>query len=229
MVSQIDTIIYYIVVSQQIKERKTAMKKLFLVSSFQDTASLLTEFEKDLSGKTVTFIPTASNVEKVVFYVSAGRKALETMGLTIDELDLSTATADEIRSKIKNNDLIYVTGGNTFYLLQELKRTGADKLIVEEVNAGKLYIGESAGAMVVSANVEYAKGMDSIKKAPDLKSLEALGLVDFYTVPHYTNPPFAKSAQKIIDTYSSTLHLTPISNMDAILVSNNDVKIKTAE
>ncbi len=205
------------------------MKKLFLVSSFQDTANLLTEFEKDLSGKTVTFIPTASTVEKVVFYVSAGRKALEKMGLTIDELEIATATADEIRSKLKTNDFIYVTGGNTFYLLQELKRTGADKLIVEEVNAGKLYIGESAGAMVVSANVEYAKGMDSIKKAPDLKSLEALGLVDFYTVPHYTNPPFAKSAKKIIDTYSSTLHLTPISNMDAILVSNNDVKIKTAE
>lgn len=205
------------------------MKKLFLVSSFKDTANLFNEFEKDLSGKTVTFIPTASTVEKVVFYVSAGRKALEKMGLTIDELEIATATADEIRSKLKTNDFIYVTGGNTFYLLQELKRTGADKLIVEEVNAGKLYIGESAGAMVVSANVEYAKGMDSIKKAPDLKSLEALGLVDFYTVPHYTNPPFAKSAQKIIDTYSSTLHLTPISNMDAILVSNNDVKIKTAE
>lgn len=205
------------------------MKKLFLVSSFKDTANLLTEFEKDLSGKTVTFIPTASNVEKVVFYVSAGRKALEKMGLTIDELEIATATADEIRSKLKNNDFIYVTGGNTFYLLQELKRTGADKLIVEEVNAGKLYIGESAGAMVVSANVEYAKGMDSIKKAPDLESLEALDLVEFHTVPHYTNPPFAKSAQKIIDTYSATLKLTLISNKEAILVSNNEVKIKTAE
>lgn len=203
------------------------MKKLFLVSSFKDTANLFNEFEKDLSGKTVTFIPTASTVEKVVFYVSAGRKALEKMGLTIDELEISTASADEIRSKIKTNDFIYVTGGNTFYLLQELKRTGADKIIIEAVNSGKLYIGESAGAMVVSANIEYAKGMDSIKKAPDLKSLAALGLVEFYTVPHYTNPPFEKSAQKIIDTYSSTLNLTPISNKDAILVNNNEVIIKS--
>lgn len=203
------------------------MKKLFLVSSFKDVANLFTEFEKDLSGKTVTFIPTASKVEKVVFYVNAGRKALEEMGLTIDELEISTATIDEIRSKIKTNDFIYVTGGNTFYLLQELKRTGTDKIIIDEVNSGKLYIGESAGAMVVSANVEYAKGMDSVKKAPDLESLEALDLVEFYTVPHYTNPPFEKSAQKIIDTYSSSLHLTPISNKDAILVKNNEVKIES--
>ncbi|WP_252346614.1 Type 1 glutamine amidotransferase-like domain-containing protein, partial [Listeria monocytogenes] len=39
------------------------------------------------------------------------------------------------------NDFIYVTGGNTFFLLQELKRTGADKLILEEIAKGKLYIG----------------------------------------------------------------------------------------
>ncbi|MDU2063237.1 MAG: Type 1 glutamine amidotransferase-like domain-containing protein [Sporomusaceae bacterium] len=203
------------------------MKKMFLVSSFKDAANRFTEFEKDLSGKTVTFIPTASKVEKVAFYVSAGRKALEKMGLTIDELEISTATADEIHAKIKNNDFIYVTGGNTFYLLQELKRTGADKIIIDEVNAGKLYIGESAGAMVASANVEYAKGMDSIKKAPNLESLAALGLVEFYPVPHYTNPPFAKSAQKIIDTYSSTLQLIPISNKDALLVTNNEVKFES--
>jgi dipeptidase E len=202
------------------------MKKLFLVSSFKDVVNIFTDFEKDLSGKTVTFIPTASKVEKVIFYVNAGRKALEKIGLTVDELEISTATTDETSSKIKNNDFIYVTGGNTFYLLQELKRTGADKLIIDEVNSGKLYIGESAGAMVVSANVEYAKGMDSIKKAPDLKSFDALGLVEFYAVPHYNNPPFKKAAQKIIDTYSSTLKLTPISNSQAILVNNNEIKVE---
>ena len=112
-------------------------------------------------------------------------------------------------------------------MLQELKRTGADKIIIDEVNSGKLYIGESAGSMVVSANVEYAKGMDSVKKAADLESLEALGLVEFYTVPHYTNPPFTKSGQKIIGTYSSALNLIPISNKDAILVNNNEVKIES--
>lgn len=203
------------------------MKKLFLVSSFKDVADIFTNTEKDLNGKTVTFIPTASKVEKVVFYVSAGRKALEKMGLIVDELDISTATTDEITAKIKGNDFIYVTGGNTFYLLQELKRTGADQVIIDEVNAGKLYIGESAGAMVTSANIEYVKGMDSVKKAPDLENFDALGLVEFYTVPHYTNPPFKKIAQKIVDTYSSTLKLSPISNKDTIIVNDSKIEIKS--
>lgn len=204
------------------------MKKLFLSSSFKDVASIFSEFETNLKGKRVTFIPTASLVEKVVFYVASGKKALEKLGLMIDVLEVSTASTDEISSKLKNNDFIYVTGGNTFFLLQELKRTGADKLIIEEVNSGKLYIGESAGSIIASANIEYAKGMDSIKKAPNLNDYNALGLVDFYPVPHYESSPFKKVAQTIIDTYSSTLNLSPIRNHSAILVQGNKIEIKNS-
>ncbi|MEG1755662.1 MAG: peptidase E [Clostridia bacterium] len=202
------------------------MKKMFLTSSFKDTANIFANFEPDLKGKTVTFIPTASVVEKVVFYVNSGRKTLEKLGLIVDILEVSTATADEMQEKLTRNDFIYVTGGNTFFLLQELKRTGADKMIATEVNNGKLYIGESAGAMVVSANIEYAKAMDSVKKAPNLIEYDALGLVEFYPVPHYGSAPFKKVVQNMIDTHSHMLKLIPISNHDAILVQNDEVKIE---
>ncbi|WP_042200870.1 peptidase E [Paenibacillus camerounensis] len=200
------------------------MKKLFLSASFKDVSSIFADFEENIRGKTVTFIPTASKVEKVVFYVEAGKKALEKLGVIIDELEISTSTINEISTKLRSNDFIYVTGGNTFFLLQELKRTGADEIIIEEVNAGKLYIGESAGAMVAAANIEYVKAMDSHKKSSGLLNFDALGLVDFYTVPHYTNFPFKKSAQKIMDNYSSTLKLSPISNNEAILVVGDEIR-----
>ncbi len=199
------------------------MKKLFLASSFKDVANIFADFEKDLKGKTVTFIPTASKVEKVVFYVNSGKKALQKLGLIIEELDISTASIDEINSKLRNNDFIYITGGNTFFLLQELKKTGADKIIIDEINKGKLYIGESAGAIVTSANVEYAKRMDDVKKAPNLTEFSGLNLVDFYVIPHYTNFPFEKTVEKIIEDYSSKLNLSPISNKDAILVVDNKI------
>ena len=202
------------------------MKELFLSSSFKDVATIFADFKQDLKGKTVTFIPTASIVEKVVFYVASGKKALEKLGLKVDTLEISTAESEEINTKLRNNDFIYVTGGNTFFLLQELKRTGADKIITEEVNAGKVYIGESAGAMITSPNVEYATAMDSVKKAPNLENFDALGLVPFYTVPHYTNSPFQKVAQKIVDTYSSVLPLSPISNHEALLVRDDQVILK---
>jgi len=202
------------------------MKNLFLASSFKDVATLFAQFENNLAGRRVTFIPTASRVESVIFYVKSGRKALEKMGLVVDELDVSTASADEIAGKLAKNDFIYLSGGNTFFLLQELNRSGADALIVAQVNAGKLYIGESAGAMVAAPNIAYAAAMDSRKKAPELENLDALGLTDFYTLPHHTNPPFARAAEKIKAEYGATLSLRPISNHEAVLVRGVDVQTK---
>ena len=203
------------------------MKKMMLVSSFKDVASIFEKFEGNVKGKTVTFIPTASVVEKVNFFVKSGKKALEKMGLIVEELEVSTATGDEIVNKLTKNDYIYVTGGNTFFLLQEPKKSGTDKIISEQIEAGKLYIGESAGLMVVAPNIEFAKGLDSIKKAPELEDMEGLGLVEFYPVPHATNAPFKKAVEKIVATYGESLQLKPISNNQAILIQDDDVKIES--
>lgn len=202
------------------------MKKLFLSSSFVDVAGLLPLFEKELTGKTVSFIPTASTVEKVTFYVKAGKEALERLGMIVDVLDISSESPDEIRRRIAANDCMYVSGGNTFFLLQELKRTGADAAIVRAVQDGKLYIGESAGSIVASKNIEYIKAMDSSKKAPELTNFDALGLTDFYTVPHVRNFPFKKAAKKIIDEYSASLNLLAIANDEAILVENDALRVE---
>ena len=203
------------------------MKKLFLSSSFKDVAALFEQFAGDVKGKTVTFIPTASVVEKVTFYVKSGKKALEAMGLIVDELEISTASADEIASKLAQNDFIYLSGGNTFFLLQELRKTGADQLIAEQVAAGKLYIGESAGIIVAAPNIEFAKAMDSVKKAPELNGFDGISLVDFYPVPHHTNAPFKQAVEKIIAAYGETLPLRPITNHQAILVEGDDVRIES--
>ncbi|GHU79460.1 putative peptidase Lmo0363 [Clostridia bacterium] len=204
------------------------MKKLFLSSSFSGVTSLFASFaNEELKGKTVTFIPTACVPEKVKFFVSSGKKALLKLGLTVDELEVSTATEDEISTKLRQNDFIYITGGNTFFLLQELKRTGADQIIMEQIESGKLYIGESAGSMIMSPNIEYAKGLDDFKKAPDLDIFSALNVVEFYPLPHHTNIPFKKAVEKIIAAYESKLKLYPISNSQAILVHGADVKVES--
>jgi dipeptidase E len=202
------------------------MTKMFLSSSFADVKDLFVKFiGEQHEGRRVTFIPTASLAEEVTFYVAAGKEALEQMGLIVDELEVSTATNEEIEHKIETNDYIYVTGGNTFFLLQELKRTGADRIIIEQVNSGKIYIGESAGSIVLSHSIEYIKDMDDAAAAPNLGSLSSLGLVDFYPVPHYTNFPFTESVESIISCYKGKLELLPISNAQAIVVNDGQCEV----
>ena len=46
------------------------MKKMLLVSMFQNVSKLLGIIEPDLKNKTVTYIPTASKVEKLGFIVT---------------------------------------------------------------------------------------------------------------------------------------------------------------
>ena len=202
------------------------MKKLFLSSSFKDVAQRLVAFTgESLAGKTITFIPTASLPETVKFYVNSAKKALQQFGLIVDELEISTASAEDIERKLTGNDSIYVTGGNTFYLLQELRRTGADEIIADEINKGKLYIGESAGSIILAPNIEYAGLMDDPEVTPELTSFDALGIIDFYPVPHHTNMPFKKAVENIIEQYGDQLHLYPISNAEVILVDGDIVEV----
>lgn len=104
--------------------------------------------------------------------------------MQITELNISTTEASKIKNTIENADCIYVSGGNTFYLLQELKKTGTDELIKQHILAGKLYIGESAGTIIIAPNIEYVSLMDDPEKGKELSSFAALNVVDFSTVPH---------------------------------------------
>lgn len=201
------------------------MKKMLLVSMFQNVANILKRVEPNLKNRTVTYIPTASIVEKLGFFTKIGKWKLKRMGLIVDELEISTLPYETIKSKLEENDFIYVAGGNTFFLLQELKRTGADKVLIQEINKGKLYIGESAGAIVVAPDIAYSAEMDNVEKASELKDYLGLNLIDFYVVPHYKNWEMGKAAEKIISTYSTSIHLKIIRDNQAILIENGNVEI----
>ena len=82
-------------------------------------------------------------------------------------------------------------------------------------------MGESAGSIVLSRNIEYVKDMDDFTVAPTLDSFLSLGLVDFYPLPHYTNFPFKEIAQNIISNYAGKIELCPISYTQAIIVNES--------
>ena len=201
------------------------MRKLLLVSMFQNVAKLLKNVEPNLVKQTVTYIPTASKVERLGFFTKIGKRRLKRLGLTVEEVDVATASYESIKAALEKNEIIYIAGGNSFYLLQELKNVGADQLIIDEVNKGKLYIGESAGAIVAAPDIGYAAAMDNVEKAPELTSYASLNLIDFYVVPHSQNWEMGKAAEAIIATYDTVLNLKPITDDQAIWIKGAQTTI----
>lgn len=202
------------------------MKKLFLASLFKDVSEIFAEFaNENLAGKTVTFIPTAALPDKLDFHIKYSMELLTEMGLVVDELEISTATRSDIENKLENNDYIYVAGGNTFFLLQEMNKSGAGNLIKTQIEAGKLFIGESAGAILLAPDIEYCKDTDNLFIATQLKTFKGLGVIDFYPVPHYKNDPLKETVEMVIFKYGKKLPLVPFSNSQAILISGKEKQI----
>lgn len=202
------------------------MRQLFLSSLFNEVRGLFERYAGDsLSGKRVAFIPTAARHEAIDFYVKDGRRALERTGLIVDEIDVSTASRSEVSRILRDDDVIYVSGGNTFFLLQELRKSGAGPIITEHIRAGKLYIGESAGSVILAPNIGYVQGLDDARAAPELTGFESLAVLDFYPLPHYRNFPFRKAVDKAIRDYGATLPLLPFSNDQAILVDDESYRV----
>jgi len=101
------------------------MIEMFLCSYFAGAATLFEDFaEQNIRAKEVLFIPTAANVEEYRDYVDEAKEAFAKMGFEVQILDVSKASEAEAKAKISAAQVLYVSGGNTFYLLRELKNDG---------------------------------------------------------------------------------------------------------
>lgn len=203
------------------------MANIFLCSYFAEVASKINEMI-DFQGKHVVFIDTASKFEEVNFYVDEAVEILENFGARLRRLDVSCAKNsaalvssqdelfcnDEILSAISQCDIIYVSGGNTFYLLNELRKSRAAQAVKDAVKAGKIYVGESAGAIAAAPDTKYATLMD--ENSVKTSDFTGLNLVDFCVVPHFGCEPFMQVTHEIMEKFGNLYDLRPINNAEFI-------------
>ena len=81
-------------------------------------------------------------------------------------------------------DLVYLAGGNPYYLLQRVRETGADAVIEDMVEAGRPIIGSSAGALLLGRSLNIVPIFDTSVSDLGCKDTDALGLVPFTVLPH---------------------------------------------
>ncbi|MCL2216290.1 MAG: peptidase E [Defluviitaleaceae bacterium] len=134
--------------------------------------------QKPFAKATVLFIPTAAmqNEVKANAIINRLKNELLTMGIledniTIYDIDGSLSEEDAIKF-----DVIYITGGNTPYLAKRVREVGFEKIIKKTIFANKIYIGMSAGSMLLTPNFN----VDDINNP----QFTGLGLIKAYVTVH---------------------------------------------
>lgn len=200
--------------------------KLLLLSSSPTQKKIQEEFLK-LLGKEpkeikVALIPTAGYPEIDQKYVDFDKNILKKLGINnLTQIDLKEESTKSLEEKLSDCDVIWVGGGNTFWLLHWVKKSGFDKLLPKLLNQGKIYVSTSAGSIIAGPDISICQYKhDWNENVFGLKDLSGIDLVDFVVSPHYVdkNKKFNETCAK-----ETGVKIVPLKDGEAVVVDNDKV------
>lgn len=147
-------------------------------SGYLDHAeSEIRDFLGDASRK-VLFVPYALYDGDA--YAATASERFQRMGYELT----SVHRASDPKEAVRDADVVFIGGGNTFRLLKALYDFDLLAVIRERVAQGVPYIGSSAGSNVAGPTIKTTKDMPIVQPP----SFDALGLVPFQISPHFQDP-----------------------------------------
>lgn len=207
--------------------------KLLLTSAGITNKSIENAF-RELVGKPfneilVAFIPTASNpVEGDKWWVTKDLEKLHELGCGFETIDIASVSKVEWLLKLEKVDVIFVEGGDTFYLMDSIhKSEGYEDF--KKLLGTKVYIGVSAGSAICAKNLALAASQEVYNEAQGRKEdVMGFNIIPYYIFPHYGNKEwFPKVTKENIEKYAlmydSELYL--IDDQSAILIDGQSMKV----
>jgi len=204
--------------------------KLLLTSGGITNESLKTAFSKlapkNISECVLAFVPTAANIEEDKSWMEEDIENFKKTGIKeIIMVDIENLKKEEWLSKFKISDIICFGGGNTYHLLNWVRKSGlAEEL--RELLKTRLYVGISAGSIIPGPDVSYNGDIFPEEEKADLTDLSGLNYVSFVVAPHYLSPHFSDTKDENLLELSKKLNY-PIYALDdesAIVVEDGEQK-----
>jgi dipeptidase E len=198
--------------------------KLLLTSSGNTNKSiekaLLKLLEKPVKDSSLTFIPTAANVENGnKDWLAKDVNNFKKLGFkTFNVIDISKVAKDIWLPNLENTDILVFGGGNVTYLLSWISKSGLQKILSELLKT-KVYVGISAGSRVLTRGL--------ILSHNGTKEDVGLGIVDFSIVPHINSKHFPERTFKKVKEESRKISY-PIYALDdnsAISVVDKNISV----
>ncbi len=148
------------------------------------------------------------------------------LGLKADPIDLRLhRDAQILKNLLSEYDLIWCMGGNTFCLRYEMQQSGFDTIIADLIEAGIVYGGDSAGALVAGPSIRGVEEADEPEFAEAVVP-EGLNLVSFVPLPHVGSLEYGEAIAKMKELYiAEGAEIVELTDLQALIVSGKDRKI----
>jgi dipeptidase E len=176
----------------------------------------------------VVYIPTAANVEDVSKeWLINDLSNIKEQGYIVDIVDISAIDKNIWLPRLKKADVIFFGGGNTFYLMSWLRKSGLDKILPELLKT-RVYVGISAGSIVATINLRMSSSQKSYsEKVFPLLNDKGLGFVNFHVRPHLNSKYFPKLRVKYLAGVAKDIPepLYAIDDNSAVVVNGKEVKV----
>ncbi|MCL2280649.1 Type 1 glutamine amidotransferase-like domain-containing protein [Candidatus Saccharibacteria bacterium] len=145
-------------------------------------------------------------------------------GGKIELVDIQALDINETEKRLKNADVIFVTGGNTDYLATVFEKTGFIKILSKLLKT-KVYVGSSAGSCVLGHRPSHKTFTDVYMEAQYTDKYPEL--LDIEILPHLHNPYFnTKDGNWIIeDSRVAKVPVYVISDEAAVVVNDNEISL----
>ncbi len=177
----------------------------------------------DCKGKSMAIIPSQTG-PKTEYYFEKLKAVFAPIGITrfiLVSIDTEKPLT-ELRTLLDSVDCIFLSGGDTHYLQKHIMQPDIAALIRAQADAGKLIIGQSAGAIVLTPTTRTS---DLLGDEPRNTSgnYDGLHLSDFEFVPHF-EPEKSLAA---VTAYAKTTTRTVIAASEncAVGVKGTEMKL----
>ncbi len=194
------------------------MKKVILFSKLTEnnTNELLENiFPIEIKNKVVAYMPSDGwNIKEK--YTQEWINYTKKYNADFLLINNSLNTEDEYQKLLKANILV-ISGGNTYILLNNLRKSGLDRAIKEYIKKDDYILaGMSAGALVLTPNIKVCEFRDGLNTL-NLENLTGLNIVDFEILPHFTEQEFGDIYNRYLLTTKN--EVKKISDDDYITVN----------
>jgi dipeptidase E len=135
--------------------------------------------------------------------------SLTSLGLDPSELDLRDYFDQhgELGERLREVDLLWVRGGNTFVLRRAFRQSGLDEILPTLLaNDAMVYGGFSAAVAVLTPSLEGVEIVDDPNLVPDRYDAtclrDGLGILPYRIAPHYrSDHPESERVERLVQYY----------------------------